>query len=114
MRRLTVTLCLFALLPFAHAKTRKDIPAAPLPAAIINAHKIFLSNRGGSDLAYDAFYQAMKSWGRFEIVGLPDDADLIVKLSYEVVNEGTRVWSSTNTPTIIRAECTADSLSTRS
>jgi len=39
----------------------------------------------------------MKSWGKYEIVGSPDDADLIIELSYEVVQEGTRVWSTTNT-----------------
>jgi hypothetical protein len=39
----------------------------------------------------------MKAWGKFQIVGSPDDADLIVELSYDVVHEGTRVWSTTNT-----------------
>ncbi len=97
MRRLALVVCLFSLVSALPAKTRKDIPPAPLPTAIVNAHKVFLSNRGGSDLAYDAFYQEMKSWGKYEIVGSPDDADLIVELSYEVVHEGTRVWSTTNT-----------------
>jgi len=39
----------------------------------------------------------MKKWGRYEIAGSPDEAELIVELSYRVVDEGTRVWSSTNT-----------------
>jgi hypothetical protein len=39
----------------------------------------------------------MKGWGKYQIVGSPDDADLIVELSYEVVNGGTRVWSTRNT-----------------
>jgi hypothetical protein len=77
-------------------RTRKDIPAAPLPGAIVNAKKWFLSNRGGSNLAYDAFYSAMKTWGKYQIAGSPDDADLIVELAYRVVDRGTRVWSSTN------------------
>jgi hypothetical protein len=97
MRRLTVVLCLLSFLPLLFAKTRKDIPPAPLPTAIVNAHKVFLSNKGGSDLAFDAFYQAMKGWGKYELVGSPNDADLIVELSYEVVQEGPRVWSTTNT-----------------
>jgi hypothetical protein len=97
MNRLIIVLCLFSLIPVLSAKTRKDVPPAPLPTAIVNAHKVFLSNKGGSDLAYDAFYQSMKSWGKFQIVGSPDDAELIVELSYEVVHGGTRVWSSTNT-----------------
>lgn len=97
MRRLVLALCLFSLAPVLSAKTRKEIPHAPLPTAVINAHKVFLSNRGGSNLAFDAFYQVMKTWGKYQIAGSPDDAELIIELSYEVVHEGTRVWSSTNT-----------------
>jgi hypothetical protein len=97
MRKTIMLLCTLVFsLPLV-AKTRKDIPAAPLPQAIVSAHKVFLSNGGGSDLAYDAFYSEMKNWGRYQIVGSPDDADLIVELSYHVENLGTHVWSSTNT-----------------
>lgn len=81
----------------AAAKHKKKVPVAPLPAIVVNAKKIFLSNGGGSNLAYDAFYSGMKDWGRYEIVGSPGEADLIVELSYRVEDEGTRVWSSTNT-----------------
>jgi len=99
MRKLVVVLCLFVFLPASSwgQRTRKDIPAAPLPGQIVNAQKVFLSNGGGSDLAYDAFYSAMKTWGKYRIVGSPDDADLIVELAYRIVDKGTRVWSSTNT-----------------
>lgn len=97
MRTLTWMLCVLVLVPALQAKTRKDVPAAPLPEAIARAHKVFLSNGGGSDLAYDAFYAEMKRWGRYQIVGSPDDAELIVELSYHVDDLGTRVWSSVNT-----------------
>jgi hypothetical protein len=76
---------------------KKDVPVAPLPAVIVNARKIFLSNGGGSNLAYDAFYSKMKEWGRYEIVGSPEEADLIVELSYRVEDKGTRIWSTENT-----------------
>lgn len=97
MRRTALILCLVALVPTLLAKTRKDVPAAPLPAEIVSAQKIFLSNGGGSDLAYDAFYAAIKKWGKYQIVGSPAEADLIVELSYQVESLGTRVWSATNT-----------------
>jgi hypothetical protein len=99
MRKSTaiIFLLLFASVLASGQRARKDIPAAPLPGAIVNAQKVFLSNGGGSDLAYDAFYSAMKTWGKYRIVGSPDDADLIVELAYRVVDKGTRVWSSTNT-----------------
>jgi hypothetical protein len=78
-------------------KNKKEVPVAPLPTGIVNAKKIFLSNGGGSNLAYDAFYSDMKDWGKYQIVGSPEEADLIVELAYRVEDKGTRVWSSTNT-----------------
>ena|ERR1035441_1567638 len=97
MRPRRLMLSLLLLVPTLQAKTRKDIPPAPLPEVIVAAHKVFLSNGGGSDLAYDAFYSDMKNWGKYQIVGSPEDADLIVELAYRVVDRGTRVWSTTNT-----------------
>jgi len=97
MRKFMITLCLCALLPVtAPAKNKKKVPEAPLPSMVTNAKKIFLSNGGGSNLAYDTFYSDMKEWGKYEIVGSPDEADLIVELAYRVERGGTNVWSSTN------------------
>ena len=94
-----IALFLFSALlsHLALAGNKKKIPAAPLPAVIVNAKKVFLSNGGGSNLAYDAFYAKMKAWGKYDVVGSPDEADLIVELAYRVDRGGTRVWSSTNT-----------------
>lgn len=101
MRKLIISLALSAALLSsgqAGAKDKKKaVPVAPLPTAIVNAKKIFLSNGGGSNFAYDAFYSRMKEWGKYEIVGSPEEADLIVELSYRVEDKGTRVWSTTNT-----------------
>src|SRR5271167_652176 len=97
MRKIGIVLCLSISLCAVAGKRRKDIPPAPLPAVIVNAKKVFLTNGGGSNLAYDAFYSEMKQWGKYEIVGSPDDADLIIELGYKVEDRGTRVWSSSNT-----------------
>jgi hypothetical protein len=101
MRNLVVSLALGLILlspSLASADNKKkDVPVAPLPAMIVNAKKIFLSNGGGNNLAYDAFYSKMKEWSKYEIVGSPEEANLIVELSYRVEDKGTRVWSSTNT-----------------
>jgi len=96
MRKIGVVLCLFISLYAVAGKRRKDIQPAPLPSVIVNAKKVFLTNGGGSDLAYDAFYSEIKKWGKYEIVGSPDEADLIVELAYRVEHGGTRVWSSSN------------------
>ena len=97
MRKLAMALGLLVSLETVHGKTRKDIPPAPLPQVILTAHTVFLSNGGGSDLAFDAFYSEMKKWGKYQIAGSPNDAELIVELSYKVEDLGTRVWSSVNT-----------------
>ena len=72
-------------------------PAAPLaiPAQILAAKKVFIYN-GGVDSAssgvseravgpndpYNRFFLAMKAWGRYEIVGTPADADLVLELRF--------------------------------
>jgi|HubBroStandDraft_4_1064222.scaffolds.fasta_scaffold543580_1 hypothetical protein len=100
MRNLAVFLVLGSILlaPNLSGATEKKegVPVAPLPAVIVNAKKVFLSNGGGSSIAYDAFYSEMKEWSRYKIVGSPEESDLIVELSYRV-EDSTRVWNSTNT-----------------
>lgn len=98
MRKLiTLLLIVISSALIATARSRKDVPLAPLPTVVANAKSVFLSNGGGSDLAYDAFYSEMKKWGKYQIVGSPEEADLIVELACRVEHDGTRVWSSTNT-----------------
>jgi hypothetical protein len=100
MHRPTLVLLLVCLLSLAvEAKHRDDVPLAPLPTPILQAKKVFLTNGGGSNLAYDAFYSAMQTWGRYEIVGSPDAADVVIELAYRVEDHGTRVWSTANTYT---------------
>ncbi len=82
--------------PSLAQKRRKDVPQAPLPSAVVNASKAFLTNGGGNDLAYDEFYSEMKQWGKYKIVGSPEEADIIVELAFHVEHGGTAVWSSTN------------------
>jgi hypothetical protein len=100
MRNLAVMLVVGSSLlspSLAGAKDKtKDVTVAPLPAVIVNAKKVFLSNGGGGSLAYDAFYSKMKEWRKYEIVRSPEESDLIVELSYRV-EDSTRVWNPSNT-----------------
>ena len=100
MRNFAVLLVVGSILlsssPAGAEDKKKEVPVAPLPAVIVNAKKVFLSNGGGSYLAYDAFYSKMKEWSKYKIVGSPEESDLIVELSYRV-EDSTRVWNSTNT-----------------
>jgi hypothetical protein len=100
MRNLAVLLVVGSILwspSVAGAKNKKtDVPVASLPAVIVNAKKVFLSNGGSGYLAYDAFCSGMKEWSKYKIVGSQEESDLIVELSYRV-EDSTRVWNSTNT-----------------
>jgi len=75
----------------------KPAPAAPIPAQILAAKKVFLANAGGDqpllddgefsggvERAYNQFYAAMKTWGRYEMVGAPGDADLLLEIRFTV------------------------------
>lgn len=75
-------------------------PAAPIPAQILTAKKVFIANAGGdeswnsgpwykgnSDRLYNEFYAAMKSWGHYELVATPADADLVFEVQ-ETIFQG--------------------------
>jgi hypothetical protein len=68
---------------------------APVPAQILTAKKVFISNAGVDGTSwniikrqgtgdfnapYNRFYAAMKSWGRFDLVGAPSDAELVLEV----------------------------------
>jgi hypothetical protein len=82
---------------FADAVRAQESPSAPMPSQLSSAKKVFISN-GGGDInpyvasngqfpglpvrPYNDFYAALKSWGRYELVGAPADADLIFEISF--------------------------------
>jgi hypothetical protein len=81
--------------PFLAAQKPQPAPAAPIPAQILAAKRIFIANAGGDDHSYDEaffnggparaynqFYAAMKTWGHFELVSAPGDADLAVEIGF--------------------------------
>src|SRR5947207_1898489 len=77
--------------PFAHGQKSTDVLPAPLPAQIHNSKKVFISNAGGDtnylysggpDRLYDHFYAAIQSWGRYQLVTSPAEADLVFAVSF--------------------------------
>jgi hypothetical protein len=76
-----LTACSFA----TNAKSRTDIPLAPLPAKIAGAHKVFIVN-GGDDLAYDSVYAAFKQWSRYTIVDSAAGADIAIEVRLVVTD----------------------------
>ena len=92
-----------ALVTTANAQQSKaQLPAAaPVPSQIASAQKIFVSNgggdsptpgineavfNGGPDRPYNQFYEAIKGWGRYEVVSSPADADLVFEISWSLAD----------------------------
>ncbi len=99
----TAILCFgltMALMGGGVAEAKEKVAAtvvAPIPTQILAAKKVFIANgggdvshteevfySGGSDRTYNEFYAGMKSWGRYELVGAPADADLIFEIQLTV------------------------------
>ena len=84
-----LTICVIATVS-AKAQQGKDVLPAPLPSQVVNGRKIFIANagaenallyNGGPQRFYNQFYAAMKSWGHYELVGSPAEADLVFEIS---------------------------------
>lgn len=85
---------------YLQAQQPTEPPPAPVPAQITAGRKAFISNASGeaitppgtADLTYRQFYASMKSWGRYELVSVPADADVVLEIRYETpfgpVNNG--------------------------
>ncbi|HEX7284911.1 MAG TPA: hypothetical protein VF532_01945 [Candidatus Angelobacter sp.] len=72
---------------------QKNQAAAPVPAQILTAKKVFISNlgvangalngifNGTTDRAYQQFYAAMLTWGHYELVSSPAECDLVFEIN---------------------------------
>jgi len=93
--RILVFVCV-ALLTAVAARAQVAVPPpiqlAPVPPALSNAKKIFISNAGADsglfphpfsgdpDRPYNEFYTDIKSWGKYGLVDDPSEADLVFEL----------------------------------
>ncbi len=96
------------------AADTKPSPPGPIPPQILTAKKVFIANAGGDersreepyfsggpDRSYNQFYAAMKSAGRYELVGSPADADLLFEIQFSLPAIGRDVaradtWGTAN------------------
>jgi hypothetical protein len=97
VRFISVGILLLQLAVIAMAQKAAPVPDAPVPPQILAAKKIFIVNAGGDEMAeedpiftggpdraYNQFYAAMKSWGHYQIVSSPADADLLLDVRQDV------------------------------
>lgn len=79
-----------AVLTVSRAEAKKSVEpaAAPIPIQVVSGKKVFISYResdadpGAPNLTYNEFYALMKSWGKYELVTAPADADLVFEIRY--------------------------------
>ena len=82
-------------LPVLAVAQPKQPPSAPVPSQILAAKKVFVTNAGADagaypvaafsgkpERAYNNFYAAMKTWGHYQLVGAPSDADLLIEIQF--------------------------------
>jgi hypothetical protein len=90
MLKLLSFVCLSFACGAMAAEGGKDNTPVPAPPAVHEARKVFLTNSRARKLAYNTFYTAVETWGRYQIVGSAEEADLVVELAYRV-GQG-RTW----------------------
>jgi hypothetical protein len=95
LRLVGLVLALVAVEAAVGQQAYQASPAAPVPAQIASARKVFIAN-GGADItsqevfkkagepdqAYNHFYAAMQKWGHYELVNNPADADLVFEIRF--------------------------------
>ena len=101
--RMYCAIALLALPVFGTTNSTDSSPAAPVPISIETAHKVFISNAPGDSVPdslggpagpYNEFYEAIKSWGRYQLVSAPADADLVFEISFANPIVGVNVMST--------------------
>jgi hypothetical protein len=80
------------------AQKNAPVAIAPVPPLLLNAKKVYISNAGADsglfpspfsgdpDRAYNQFYANVESWGRYQVVAAPGQADLIFELQLTAPN----------------------------
>lgn len=91
VRFAVISFAIAMMLPLVSA-LQAQAPAAPIPAQILTAKTVFISNAvgvsdekiwsGGPAQPYNELYAAIKSWGRYELVAAPAEADLVLQIGY--------------------------------
>lgn len=85
------------LLASSQDKKKSSAQLAPVPTALLKAKKIFLVNTGSDASLFDLFYSEMKSWGKYELVGSPEEADLTFEFSFGSQGEAPEIYTNAGT-----------------
>jgi hypothetical protein len=102
VRRAAIVLCFlsFAIRLVAQDTQQQKPAEAPKPmsptARLAAAKTAYVKRAAGADVAYDAIRYAIEGWGRFTVVGKPEDSDITIEVSAPGEGGGVSISSSTN------------------
>ena len=88
---------LFVLLSFAFAQDPKASPPLDPTARLTAAKTAFLKNAGGSAVPFNVVSEEIEGWARYQIVKVPEKADIIIEVTSPGTGGGVSVSSSTST-----------------
>jgi hypothetical protein len=99
-----IVFCFLVVLASSHTVSGQEMgvaPPAPVPGQIFTAKNVFISNGGLDGIAlqtfrklgdvdqpYNAFYAAMKEWGKYTLVFSPAAADLVFEIRFSAPFNG--------------------------
>jgi hypothetical protein len=105
-----IYLAIHCIVPIPASGQTEEAISTPMPTQMAAAKRVFISstrydgpwsrhtgkdswqsdfkNDGDSDKHYSHFYAAMKSWGRYELVSTPSEADLVfeIRFTYQLID----------------------------
>jgi hypothetical protein len=94
MRKLLLLATTIFLAPaFAYAGQEK----MPLPERVLTAKTIYIDNRSGQADIGDKAYDELRKWGRLQVVGSAEKADVVLLLSTTEYVQGYRLDSRSDT-----------------
>ena len=99
-RRFSRVSAVFLFLAISVAAQNDPARAAPAlsPTARLAAAKTaYLKNAGGSEIPFNVISESVEGWGRFQIVGTPEKADIIIEVTAPETNSGIAISSGTST-----------------
>ena len=107
MMRIVSILCATSLLacPLLLAKTKH----APLPDQILHAKTLYIDNQSGIADINDKAYDELTKWGRFKILPVAKDADLVLLVSASAYVSG---YNTRSTGTVTDHSIDVDSQTT--
>jgi hypothetical protein len=80
---------------FPQAEATKAVPLSPT-ARLAAAKSAYLQNGGGNEVAFNVVSESVQGWGRYQIVGDPTKADLIIEVASPSGSNGISISSTSS------------------